>query len=59
MAETQRELTENQKAYRVMGRALWRTVCRDKDSFAEVPQCLNLLMDQLALSEEAGSVCVG
>lgn len=58
MAETQRELTENQKAYRVMGRALWRTVCRDKDRFAEVPQCMNLLMDELALSEEAGSVCV-
>lgn len=58
MAEAQTQLTENQKAYRVIGRALWRTVCRDKNSFQEVPCCLNSLMDLFALSEERGSVCV-
>lgn len=58
MAEAQTQLTENQKAYRVIGRALWRTVCRDKNSFQEVPSCLNSLMDLFALSEERGSVCV-
>lgn len=58
MAEAQTQLTENQKAYRVIGRALWRTVYRDKNRFQEVPSCLNSLMDLFALSEERGSVCV-
>ena len=58
MTEHQSELTQAQKAYRTIGEALWRTVCRRENDTRPVPEYLYHLMDVFADSDEKGSVCV-
>ena len=58
MHESETVLTDSQAAWRVIGQALWRTICRANGVNEAMPECLTKLMDAYALTEEEGSVCI-
>lgn len=59
MTDIEQVLTPTQKAYRVIGQALWKTVCRKDDcTGSDCPPYLYRLMQALADSDDRGSVCV-
>lgn len=58
MSESESVLTDSQSSWRVIGQALWRTLCRERARCDPVPECLMRLTDAYALTEEEGSVCI-
>ena len=58
MSESESVLTDSQSSWRVIGQALWRTLCRERATCDPVPECLMRLTDAYALTEEEGSVCI-